>query len=127
MISSWEQLEELTRVETRKLYSETVIDHAMNPINVGDIEDAHGFASMTGRSCRDIMQVWLKVYNGTVADGTFMIDGCGTSIASGSMVIEMDGGKSVSEARKISQQDALIPLGGLPEKTNTVTFWQKIH
>lgn len=116
MTSAWEQFEELMKVEMRKVYSETTIDHAMNPRNLGDMEDADGFAKVTG-PCGDTMGTWLKVKNGTVADATFMTDGCGTSIASGSMVTELAKGKSISEARRISQQDVLEALGGLPEES----------
>jgi len=116
MTSSWEKFEELIKQEMRKVYSETAVDHAMDPRNVGDLDDADGFAKVIG-SCGDTMEIWLKVNNGTVADATFMTDGCGTSIASGSMVTEMAKGKSISEARKISQQDVLSALGGLPEES----------
>ncbi len=116
MTSAWEEFEQLIKAEMRKVYSETTIDHAMNPRNVGDMEDAEGFAKVTG-PCSDTMQMWLRVNNGTIADATFMTDGCGTSIASGSMVTEMVKGKTISEARKVSQQDVLSALGGLPEES----------
>ena len=114
MPASWEKFEELINAEMRKLYSEVTIDHAMNPKNVGDMEDADGFASVTGL-CGDTMKIWLKVNNGNIARATFFTDGCGTSIASGSMVTEMARGKNVCEAQKISQQNVLYALGGLPE------------
>jgi len=114
--SSWDKFEELIKAEMRKVYSEAVVEHSMNPRNVGDLENADGFAKVTG-SCGDTMELWLKVKNGTVADASFMTDGCGTSIASGSMVTEMAKGKSISELRKISQQDVLSALGGLPEES----------
>jgi len=116
MTSSWEQFEELIKAEMRKVYSETAIDHAMDPRNLGDMEDADGFAKVTG-SCGDTMEIWLKIKNGTIADASFITDGCGTSIASGSMVTEMAKGKSVNEAWKIGQQDVLSALGGLPEES----------
>ena len=116
MTSSWEQFEELVKAEMRKVYSETAIDHSMNPRNVGDMEDADSFARVTG-PCGDTMEIWLKVKNSTIVDATFMTDGCGTSIASGSMVTEMAKGKSIGELRKISQQDVLSALGGLPEES----------
>jgi len=116
MTSSWERFEELIKAEMRKVYSETAIDHSMNPRNLGDMEDADGFAKVTG-SCGDTMEIWLKVKNGAVANATFITNGCGTSIASGSMVTEMAKGESVSELRKISQQDVLSALGGLPEES----------
>ena len=102
--------------DARNIYSETTIDHAMNPRNVGDMEDADGFARITG-PCGDTMEIWLKVKNDSVADATFITDGCGPSIASGSMVTELAKGKNVREARIISQQDVLSALDGLPEES----------
>ena len=116
MSSTWEQFEELIREEMRKVYSEIAIDHAMNPRNVGNMESADGFAKITG-PCGDTMEVWLKISNETIIEATFMTDGCGTSIASGSMVTEMAKEKSIIEARKISRQDVLGALGGLPEES----------
>jgi len=114
MTSAWEQFEELIREEMRKTYSEITIDHAMNPRNVGDMADADGFAKVTG-PCGDTMEIRLKVDNDTIVGATFMTDGCGTTIASGSIVTEMAKAKNVIEGRKISQQDILGALGGLPE------------
>jgi nitrogen fixation NifU-like protein len=116
MTSAWEQFEELIKAQMRKIYSETVIDHAMNPRNLGDMEDADGFARVTG-PCGDTMEIWLRAKNGDLTDATFLTDGCGTSIASGSMVTEMAKGKNITEAQKISQQDVLSALGGLPEES----------
>ena len=116
MASDFDGLQELIMADARKLYSETTIDHAMNPRNVGDMKDADGFARVTG-PCGDTMEIWFKVKNGAVAGATFMTDGCGTSVASGSMVTELAGGKSIIEARRISQRDVLSALGGLPEES----------
>ena len=116
MASGWETFEELVKAEMRKVYSEVVIDHAMNPKNVGNIENANGFASVTG-PCGDTMEIWLRVNNDSITEATFMTDGCGTTIAAGSMITEMANGKSVSQAQKISQQDVLSALGGLPEES----------
>jgi len=116
MAPEFDGLQELILADARKLYSETTIDHAMNPRNVGDMNDADGFARVTG-SCGDTMEIWLKVRNDTVADATFMTDGCGPSIASGSMVTELAKGENIGEARKISPQDVLSALGGLPEES----------
>ena len=116
MTSAWEQFEELIREEMRKVYSETAIDHAMDPRNVGDMVDADGFARVTG-PCGDTMKIWLKVSNNNIVAATFMTDGCGTSIASGSMVTEMAKGKNIIEVRKISQEDVLGALAGLPEES----------
>jgi nitrogen fixation NifU-like protein len=116
MSSSWEQFEELVKQEMRKIYSEAVIEHSMNPKNLGDMEDADGFGRVTG-SCGDTMHMWLKVKDGTIANATFLTDGCGTTVASGSMVTEMAKGKSLAEARKIDQEKVLSALGGLPQES----------
>jgi len=116
MTSEFDELQELIIADMRKVYSETVIDHFMNPRNLGDMENADGFAKVTG-SCGDTTEIWLKVKNGTIADATFMTDGCGASIASGSMVTEIAKGETITEAGKISQQDVLSALGGLPEES----------
>ena len=97
-------------------YTEVVIDHAQNPRNVGSIPDADGFASVTG-PCGDTMEIWLKVRNGAIEQATFWTDGCGTSIAAGSMVTELAKGKTIVNALKITQQDVLDALGGLPEES----------
>jgi nitrogen fixation NifU-like protein len=106
-------LEEIQR-ELWADYTETVIDHAQNPRNVGRIPNADGSAIVTG-PCGDTMDIWLKVKGNTIKEITFWTDGCGTSIAAGSMVTEMAKGKSVIQASKIRQQDVLDALGGLPE------------
>ena len=106
-------LEEIQR-ELWADYPETVIDHAQNPRNVGRIPNADGSAIVTG-PCGDTMDIWLKVKDNTIKEITFWTDGCGTSIAAGSMVTEMAKGKSVIQASKIRQQDVLDALGGLPE------------
>ena len=99
-----------------KMYSQTVIDHAMNPRNAGNTEAADGYASVTG-PCGDTMDIWLKVKDDTVVKSTFMTDGCGTTIAAGSMATELAKGKSISQALRISQEDVLSALEGLPEES----------
>jgi len=116
MSTEFEELQELILEDARNIYSETVIDHAMNPRNVGIMQDADGFARMTG-SCGDTMEIWLKVNNDAIVGATFMTDGCGTSIASGSMVTEMAKGKSIGETGKITQSYLLDALGGLPDES----------
>ncbi len=116
MSTEFEELQELILADARNIYSETVIDHAMNPRNLGDLDDADGFARVTG-PCGDTMSIWLKVNGDTIINASFMTDGCGTTIASGSMVTEMAKGKSVGEARRIGQQDVLHALGELPQES----------
>ena len=116
MASEFDELQEYIMADMRRIYTETTIDHAMNPRNVGRIEDADGFGSVTG-PCGDTMEIWLRVKNGTITQVGFMTDGCGTSIASGSMVTEIAKGKSITEAQRTSQQNVLDALGGLPDES----------
>jgi len=111
------ELDDLRAVaDARKIYSETVIDHAMHPRNLGTMQNFDGFARITG-PCGDTMEAWLKVDNETITDINFMTDGCGTSIASGSMMTELAKGRSITVAIRISQQDVLEALQGLPEES----------
>lgn len=114
MASASEEFEELIRQEMRKVYTETTIDHALKPRNMGDMVNADGFGQVTG-PCGDTMEIWLRVEGNTVVAATFLTDGCGPSIASGSMLTELVKGKSVPGALRVSQQDVLDALGGLPE------------
>ncbi len=116
MTSEFDELQELILEDMRKTYTETAIDHAMNPRNVGTVKDADGFGKVAG-SCGDSMEIWLRIKNSTIVEAAFLTDGCGTSIATGSMVTEMAKGKSIPGALKITQQDILNALGGLPEES----------
>ncbi|MFC1982404.1 iron-sulfur cluster assembly scaffold protein [Chloroflexota bacterium] len=116
MTTAWDKYQELVKEEMSKLYSQTVIDHAMNPRNVGNTEAADGYAGVTG-PCGDIMDIWLKVKDDTIIKATFMTDGCGTTIAAGSMVTELAKDNSISQALRTSQEDVLSALEGLPEES----------
>jgi nitrogen fixation NifU-like protein len=111
---SFKELEQSVMEDMRKLYSEKTIDHFLNPRNLGEIPAPDGLGSIAG-SCGDTMEIYLKVKDGKVTNASFWTDGCGCSIASGSMVTELAKGKSILDAQKITQQDILDALGGLPE------------
>ena len=117
MTSDWESLQELVKAEMRKVYSETVIDFAMNPRNLGRLDDADGFARVTG-SCGDTMDMWLKVRDNTITEATFLTDGCDTTVVAGGMTTELARGKSVAQILKIGQLDVLNALDGLPEESH---------
>ena len=102
--------------EMLSTYTDTVIDLAMNPRNVGSITNADGFACVTG-PCGDTMEIWLSIRDGRIRDATFWTDGCGTTIAAGSMATEMVKGKGISKGFQITQDDILHGLGGLPEES----------
>jgi len=112
--NSFKKLEQSVMEDMRAVYSEKTIEHFLNPRNLGKIPAPDGFGRITG-SCGDTMEIYLEVRDDRVINASFWTDGCGPSIASGSMVTELAKGKSVSEARKVTQQDVLDALGGLPE------------
>ena len=116
MADEFDALEEEIMADMRQIYSETVIDHAMNPRNVGTMTEADGFGSVTG-PCGDTMEIWLRVRDNRIEDTVFYTDGCGTSIACGSMVTEMAKGKSITHALRINQDEILQALGGLPQES----------
>jgi nitrogen fixation NifU-like protein len=111
----FKELEQTVMNDMRQNFSQKTIDHFLSPRNLGEIPTPDGFGRVVG-GCGDTMQVYLRVRNDRVVEASFWTDGCGPSIASGSMVTELAKGKSVSEARKISQQDVLDALDGLPEE-----------
>jgi nitrogen fixation NifU-like protein len=115
MTSLFDEIEELVMKDAREIYSETTIDHFLNPRHYGVLEQADGQSQVTG-PCGDTISIWLKVRDGAITEITFTTDGCGTSIASGSMVTVLAKGRMVEEAYNIGQQDVLDALGGLPEE-----------
>ena len=116
MASELDKLEQEIMEDMRTAYTDVVIDHAMNPRNVGSMVDADGFGQVTG-PCGDTMEIWIRTRNDTVSDISFWTDGCGTSIAAGSMVTELAKGKAVANALTMTPQDVLDALGGLPEES----------
>lgn len=95
-------------------YSEKVMDHFMNPRNVGEIQDASGVGTVGNAKCGDIMKVYLKIENGIVLDAKFKTFGCGAAVATSSMATEMIKGKTIEEAMKITNKAVMEALDGLP-------------
>ena len=95
-------------------YSKKVMDHFMNPRNVGVIEDPDGYGKVGNPVCGDLMEMYIKVENDTIKDIKFKTFGCGSAIATSSMVTELAIGKHVDEALKITRNDVASELDGLP-------------
>ena len=96
------------------LYSEKVMDHFMNPRNVGTMEDADGIGEVGNAKCGDIMKIYLKIHDDVISDVKFNTFGCGSAIASSSMATEMIKGKTVAEALTLSNKAVVAALDGLP-------------
>ena len=96
------------------LYSEKVMDHFMNPRNVGHIENADGIGEIGNAKCGDIMKIYLKIEYEIIVDAKFETFGCGSAIASSSMATEMIIGKSIHEALELSNKAVVEALDGLP-------------
>ena len=96
------------------LYSEKVMDHFMNPRNVGKIDDADGIGEVGNAKCGDIMKIYIKVDNEIISDVKFQTFGCGSAIASSSMATELIKGKPVSEALELTNKAVVEALEGLP-------------
>jgi len=110
------ELEQSVMEDMKRVYSEKTIDHFLKPRNLGEIPTPDGFARVTG-PCGDTMEIYLKVSDGKVINASFWTDGCGPSIASGSIVTEIAKRMNINEAQKVNQHDVLTALGGLPEES----------
>ena len=99
------------------LYNETVMDHFMNPRNMGDIKDADAIGEVGAAACGDIMKITLKIdhVTRTVTDARFKTFGCGSAIAASSMATELIKGRTIEELQKnFNNDDIVTALGGLP-------------
>lgn len=105
------KLVEKTMIEK---YGEIVVDHANNPRNIGQIEDANGYASNTGQ-CGETIEIWVKVIDNIIEEATFRSDGCEVTQAAGSMITELAKKKQMSEALKITPLQLIDTFGGLPD------------
>ncbi|MDN5315801.1 MAG: nitrogen fixation protein NifU [Clostridiales bacterium] len=95
-------------------YSDKVMDHFMNPRNVGEIENASASGTVGNAKCGDIMKVDLKIENNVIIDAKFKTFGCGSAIATSSMATEMIIGKTVDEALRLTNKAVADALDGLP-------------
>jgi FeS cluster assembly scaffold protein NifU len=96
-------------------YSEKVLDHFRNPRNVGTMEGENvAWGEVGNPVCGDLMRMYIKVADDKIADIKFQTFGCGSAIATSSMITEMAKGKTLDEALKVTRQDVADELDGLP-------------
>ena len=97
------------------LYSEKVMDHFMNPRNVGSIDNASGVGEVGNAKCGDIMQMFMVIDdNEVIQEVTFKTFGCGAAIATSSMATELVKGKTIKEALALTNTAVMEALDGLP-------------
>lgn len=98
-----------------KMYNDTVMEHFMNPHNVGEIENADGEGIYGSPVCGDMMKMTINVdENDVITDCKFKTFGCGSAIASSSIATDMIIGMTVEEALKLTNEEIIEQLGGLP-------------
>jgi len=96
------------------MYTEKVMEHFKNPRNVGEIPDADGVGTVGNPVCGDLMTIYIKVKDNRLTDIKFKTFGCGSAIATSSMITELAKGKTLEEALKITRANVADSLGGLP-------------
>jgi nitrogen fixation NifU-like protein len=97
-------------------YSEKVLEHFRNPRNVGELENPDGVGIEGNPVCGDLMEIHIQVEDDRITDIKFKTFGCGSAIATSSMVTELAKGKTLDEALKITRQDVADELDGLPKQ-----------
>lgn len=96
------------------MYNEKVMDHFLNPRNVGQIINPSGVGEVGNAACGDIMKIFLDIEDNIIKDIKFQTFGCGAAIATSSMVTEMVKGKTIEEALEITNKAVAEALDGLP-------------
>jgi nitrogen fixation NifU-like protein len=100
-------------------YNQVVIDHFTNPRNAGELPAAEtdGFGLVGDPVCGDQMKLWIAVRNGRIARIAFKSFGCPGAIATSSMLTSLAEGRSLEEALRITDDDVIEALGGIPERS----------
>jgi nitrogen fixation NifU-like protein len=96
------------------IYNDTVMEHFMNPRNVGDMENPDGIGTYGSPVCGDMMQIAIRVKDDVITDAKFKTFGCGSAIASSSIATEMIIGMTIDDALALTNKEIVDGLGGLP-------------
>jgi nitrogen fixation NifU-like protein len=108
------ELQELILEEDRKIFSPRVIDEYLHPQHLRRLDHPDGAATVTG-PCGDTMVMGLEIRDGRISEVGFLTDGCGPTVASGSVLAQMALGQTLTRVQAIDQQELLKELGGLPQ------------
>ena len=95
-------------------YSQKVMEHFMDPHNMGDIPDANGVGTVGNPVCGDVMKIYLKIEDNRIVDARFKTFGCGAAIATSSMITDLVKGKTIEEALAVTNKAVAEALDGLP-------------
>lgn len=96
------------------MYNDKVMDHFMNPHNIGELENPDGIGTYGSPVCGDMMQISIRVQDDIITDAKFKTFGCGSAIASSSVATDMIIGKTIDQALAITNKQIVTELGGLP-------------
>ncbi len=110
-----DQLQSRIDEEEAKVFSKRTLEEARHPSNVGPMEDPDATVHRRG-TCGDTMDFYIKVENGKLVAVTFLTDGCGATVACGSMLTKMTKGMTLDQAMSLRDQDLIDELDGLPEE-----------
>jgi len=115
-MSQIEEGQELNDEVGYLVYNETLIDHFMNPRNVGEIENPDAMAVVGDPTCGDFIRVYLKVEDGRITAFKFLTQGCPGAISTSSIATELAIGKTLEEALKLTDNDVIEAAGGIPAR-----------
>ena len=101
--------------EEEKTYSKKVIQEYRNPVHFGIIKNPDAVGEIKGQ-CGDTMKIYIKIYHNIISDARFWTDGCGATIACGSMLMKMIKGENIEDVQCISPNDLIKTLDGLPKE-----------
>jgi nitrogen fixation NifU-like protein len=114
MADEFNELEKEILEAMNKIYSEAVIDHAMNPRNVKQIQNPDGLGFATS-DCGETIEIRFRAKDNKITDAAFWTNGCSATVSCGSIASELIKGEDIAKALSISQDDIVKALDGLPE------------
>ena len=104
------------------MYSHRVLEQFQNSRRVGDLPDADAYVQVDNPACGDVLRMSIKVRNGHVVDARFRARGCVAAIACGAQLTDMICNKPLSDLRKLTRQDLIVALDGLPDTSMHASY-----
>jgi nitrogen fixation NifU-like protein len=109
--------ESIVQSDTGSYYNKIVMDHFTNPRNIGEMveDEADGFSVLGDPSCGDQLRLWIKVEKSKIVDIKFKCFGCPGAIATSSMLTVLAKGKTIQQAKELTDDDVIKALNGIPD------------